>query len=527
VAEDHWLAGVAKVLRAETDNLRELARIGGVDPRTAYVGTCLDGADLRGQDLRGMVFTDLDLTQVQHDARTMIDPDQVVVDAPILSPSILIATTLLEPGVVARALSGLDPELFGPKDISRFRKQMDLGRPAIVLAIEDDMHVADAFLGKFKSAEIPAVIVVQGRRPLRWFDMWRSIGRSRRVVFTLDQAVGSNFSRLGLASDTRHVINLLTQHWSTVSRLPPRQSIYIRARGVGPSPVLDACAQLYDKIWRSDLQRCGRMMVGPFEAVPTLEWEAVEALLELDHHEVMPLPTPDVAAFLDASNEIALRPSDRYSSDYSSPPIHALQALGQPDRDGRLPEFEMGTRLKAIVEGEPGPTLLGGSIALTPTSGPPIDYEAVGRFTFDKINEVVIHPRADVGWILNRMVTASELWVTSRDMLGVEDPRALTIWNLIAIQLRRIVPQGGGRARQAYLGMILRAAIRRSVRDPSLMESFLDDGGNIKIHAFEAGPGAARFNAALVPHGGRRAHASLDLDIEIGPDGPWIRRRSS
>jgi hypothetical protein len=65
-----WLAGAARVLRADTTSLRELALIAGLDPRTMYIGTCMDGVDVRGQDLRGMIFTDLDRDKVIWDERT-------------------------------------------------------------------------------------------------------------------------------------------------------------------------------------------------------------------------------------------------------------------------------------------------------------------------------------------------------------------------------------------------------------------------------------------------------------------------
>lgn len=65
-----WLAGVARVLRADTTNLRELALTAGCNPATMYIGTCMDGVDVRGQDLRGMIITDLDPDKVLWDEAT-------------------------------------------------------------------------------------------------------------------------------------------------------------------------------------------------------------------------------------------------------------------------------------------------------------------------------------------------------------------------------------------------------------------------------------------------------------------------
>jgi hypothetical protein len=73
--EAHWLAGIEDVLTAETGDLRKLAEIAGNDPATFYIGTCMDGYDLRGQDLRGMKFTNFDITKVLVDEKTLLDPE--------------------------------------------------------------------------------------------------------------------------------------------------------------------------------------------------------------------------------------------------------------------------------------------------------------------------------------------------------------------------------------------------------------------------------------------------------------------
>ncbi len=44
-----------------------------MDPTNLFIGTSMDGVDIRGQDLRGIRFTHLDLAKVQHDAATLLD----------------------------------------------------------------------------------------------------------------------------------------------------------------------------------------------------------------------------------------------------------------------------------------------------------------------------------------------------------------------------------------------------------------------------------------------------------------------
>jgi formylglycine-generating enzyme required for sulfatase activity len=66
----HWLDKIVEIMKAETADLRELARIAGYDPTDFYRGTVIDGADLCGQDLTGMEFTHLDLSKVKYDENT-------------------------------------------------------------------------------------------------------------------------------------------------------------------------------------------------------------------------------------------------------------------------------------------------------------------------------------------------------------------------------------------------------------------------------------------------------------------------
>ena len=164
----HWLDGVAKVLRANTDDLRELAKIGGVDPRTAYVGTKLDGTDLRGQDLRGMVFTDIDLSRVKHDARTRIDPEQL----PTEGPPILVLSSRLDLADAERKLGALAPRLFGPDEVDAFVDKVRVGSPAIVLAFETDLALAKDVFDSVGRGGLPWALIIQGRDPVRLFRRW-------------------------------------------------------------------------------------------------------------------------------------------------------------------------------------------------------------------------------------------------------------------------------------------------------------------------------------------------------------------
>lgn len=53
----HWLDKVIDLLQAQTDDLRELARIAGANPETFYLGIDPTQLDIAGQDLTGIEFS--------------------------------------------------------------------------------------------------------------------------------------------------------------------------------------------------------------------------------------------------------------------------------------------------------------------------------------------------------------------------------------------------------------------------------------------------------------------------------------
>lgn len=69
----HWLDKILDIFDAETVDLRKLAEISGGDPRYFYIGTNIVGADISGQDLRGMILPNLDLSKVIYDQNTKLD----------------------------------------------------------------------------------------------------------------------------------------------------------------------------------------------------------------------------------------------------------------------------------------------------------------------------------------------------------------------------------------------------------------------------------------------------------------------
>lgn len=72
--DKHWLSGINAIFAADTGDLRKLATLAGEDPATLYIGTSLDGCDLRDQDLTGMHLPGLNPRKVRHNRKTIF-PD--------------------------------------------------------------------------------------------------------------------------------------------------------------------------------------------------------------------------------------------------------------------------------------------------------------------------------------------------------------------------------------------------------------------------------------------------------------------
>lgn len=70
-----WLKVLRKLSSVHDGDLRKMALILGKDPSTFYDYQDLGGCDLRGQDLRGMAFTESNLEQALLDDATQIDPE--------------------------------------------------------------------------------------------------------------------------------------------------------------------------------------------------------------------------------------------------------------------------------------------------------------------------------------------------------------------------------------------------------------------------------------------------------------------
>lgn len=504
MAKPHWLADVAKVLSADTDDLRQLAKIGGVDPRTAYVGTRLDGADLSGQDLRGMLFTDLDLAKVKHDTDTRIDPDQVLgaEDASDARLVILVLSHAISRDQVARQIASGAALVLGPRDAPLFFTAMARGAIGVVVTFEAElgiMPVIDEVTREASALGYHLILVLQGRSRRGPGGLWRRARPLQQIIFCADPAMARYSDGQGLSNETRHLLRLLVAHGPMVSEQLGPRSIYLRALGRGPDPVMDAAAQIFDRTWRETIygQRLGYFLLSNSSSA--------------GHDRAEQLLTPKFVVAVQAHRSTTIEAFVDLGDQQSSPPDYMGQALALAAT--LQPGSRWGPADYRGVDGQP--------LAIVAAMGldPGRRFESPGhdrirRFDFREVHGLVFNPKADLNWVATRLLDVGELWVTARDIIAAGGGQ-VTTWNLVAAQLRRFVPTGLGAARQAYLELILRAGLPGYTGDRSELRSILDSDIVVRVEDFVTDVGIARFEAVLAPRGAPRDRHDFRLDVGI------------
>jgi hypothetical protein len=504
MAKPHWLSGVAKILRAETDDLRELARIGGADPRTAYIGTRLDGVDLRGQDLRGMLFTDLDLSRVQHDADTRIDPDQID-QPPDTRPVLLLAARRWSPIAVAEQLRISHLRILDESQIAEFKLAHAAGANCLILGHEQESDGIAFVLLQLEGGENRAPLIIQGREAGPAVSRWMNSLQHSPIVFCNDSAMPRTPIARGLAADTLSLVRVILDNPDRLFTTLPKLSAYWRATGRGPMPLLDSVAQLFDKIWRSGLQN-HRVGLSAFFDHAREEIMAIQSLLDPYSMNHISTSRGTMHCFLD----MALMRSEPF--EYAKSIISTWKRLDRFDTAG-LDPFEGGRRSALTVrESFSNPYKL---ISLK-------YIRSLGRFRFSDVSEITISPYADLQTVVKGLLYDGGLWVNAQDIISTGGDDFITVWGLVAGQMRRFARSQSGPYRQAYLELILRAGARLADMKPLL--HLLDSDVLIRLESFEADVGACRFKATVSPElGSGRMLPSLAVDVEIDRSGPRLK----
>lgn len=499
----HWLSGVAEILRAETDDLRELARIGGVDPRTAYIGTRLDGVDLRGQDLRGMLFTDLDLARVQHDAETKIDPNQLL-QPPNAAPIILLAARRWSPQAVSEQLRISQLRIIERSRLSEFRLAIGAGANGLIIGHEREQDEITDVLMHLERDATHAPLIIQGRDAKTSESIWSSSRRHLKIVFCNEFAMPRAPIGRGLGADTLSLIRLLLDNPDRVVPVLSPFNVYFRAVGRGAEALVDAGAQILDRIWQSDLQEARAGLFASFSH-PQRDLLGIQELLSPASMQHVAAAPRDMHAFVELGGVSS------GAIDYGIATTRAWNQFA-PNSAPTLAPFRRDGGGELIVE----QTLNAWTEHLHPRH-----LDALGHLRFSDIGRVVVSPYADLVAVVSGLLVRNELRINARDIISTCGDDYMTVWSLIAGQMRRFALSQSGAYRQAYLELILRAGARLANMQKLL--SLLGTEVSIRLERFESVTGACRFRATVSPKVGEgRIEPSVTVDVYIDKLGPGL-----
>lgn len=514
-----WLTSVVRILEADTGDLRELALIGGADPATVYIGTRLDGVDIRGQDLRGMALPGLDLARVRKDEATQLDD---LPPAPELQlPLIFAVDRAVDPrGALPR---NIDAALYRGAEAEEFIDAASGQRGPIFLIFSpatfgEAAQVAD----RLRALERPfvSISVEPGRRPPD-ADIRQRMAESMFPVVSVQRQTGM-FAHVGsLSGEIGDLIRLLIAGWPDRDRyIQGGAAYFMRATGAGSVPLGDAAAQIFDRLWQMRIPvHETKVLITDASKVKNVNVgiAAISTLLDPSHVEQATRPpgvrSPDLAVFTPLSR-IDQHPSDPYQA-----VINALAREGwKVDRD------ERGRDHRDFQMAGGGPVYAGrmsreaDHLAIKPDAWP-----GIGAFSFTDLDALVVTPDAEIATVAERMVIDREFWVTSRDLLGFP-PSAVSLWLLLASQMRRMGRSIDGRGRQLYLRLLLSAAFdARAVSHPEerLLSALVFDPQafehlRVSASGYAASPQGARCRLRIHHKDyGRASRAAAEVDLLI------------
>lgn len=533
-----WLADIETVLRAPTGDLRALAALGGADPRTLYIGVSLDGVDVRGQDLTGMVFTHFDRSKLIIDETTRVDPPYQV-ETPSASASgalVYMAEKLFwdqytrskQPALKqAQVFAPYDVEGFveacrrfdGPKlaigttRVGRTENFDGLLREGVVLVLHrsanekahgEKAHGLDRDFPRYAHGPVMIVPAIQLRNP-----------------------VGGGYA-YGLPAGVRSAVEFCTANWEAVRRFVHAhpQTVFLRAKGSGQDALNDAWAQLFGRVAELGLSGVeGRRFHWPGRTTP-------HALPNLDE-TLFPRFAPL-----------------RMEVPYERPNFDAALLLAEPKRTGVDLHYEAPATIATLFErlgwsvapeGKKRPaydlSIRGRHVALTvdckfktrPREPAIFRADALDAVSFDAVKHLVINEPSEPSDILDRLVRTGALSVSMRDIRAFEAD-APNIWPLIALQASRVFKSGDLLGRAQYISLLLRAAVRHigvKLEDPDRFMAIIRDQ--------EPGLGY-RFTPSSIRFIGNELRCLVKIESVVGnvvtmvtalrlainPDGPYL-----
>lgn len=506
---EHWLDAVARVLRAETGDLRELAAIGGADPRTLFIGTSLNGVDIRGQDLRGMLLGDLDLGKVRHDDGTLLSAPASEPGSPESAWAGTQAVLLLGDERIARDyMRGAGRRFdsvtsFWPGTEKSFVDAAhEFGGPKLILV--SDVRAAVGLrrlIGELPTGEVIVVASRTARAPRPSEDELSDFAELGLPVIYIPPMSGvkraPGYYPLRVGAGVRDLLEFLIANWPNAKALAEAfgQSAFLRAKGATPNPPTDAWAQIFGRAVTAGLLQAP--MHGFAHQLSKREHLLWRLLPELAPET---LPRPPSAAF-DVAALVGLMPTG--SAEHEPSYEHRVANLIS-DLNWDMVETERGN---LRVRGRDRSLVFETRKPRRP-KGPDLQRVNPEFERLDAIKQIVVSESAEPQLILERLDDHNELFVSVRDLLGFQTS-APEPWLIIAAQLRRFKAAATHQQLTRYMSYIVRSALLRVEPDQPRGRDLIRMVSDEELHQ------RLRLGVAYV----RSTDEALDCNVTLQPIG--------
>jgi hypothetical protein len=524
---EHWLDAVARVLRAETGDLRELAHIGGADPRTLFVGTSLNGVDIRGQDLRGMVLSELDLAKVRHDENTLLTASSAASASPEGTWAGTDAVLFLGDEQIARDYMRGAGRRFDRVDAfwpGTEKSFIDATRqfPGPKLILVSGANAAAGLRRLSRNLPKTDVIVVAGRTarsPRPNEDELNDFAELGLPVIYIPPMSGvrrgPGYYPLRVGAGVRDLLAFLIANWSNAKALAGAlgQSAFLRAKGAAPNAPTDAWAQIFGRAVTAGLLHAP--MHGFAYQLSKREHLLWRLLPELAPETLSRVPSEafDVAALVGLLPAGAAQREPEYE--------HRVANLIS-DMNWDMLESKHGN---LRVRGQDRSVVFETRRPRRPKSAEVLDVDS-GFERLDAIKQIVVSESAEPQLILERLEDFNELFVSVRDLLGFQTS-APEPWLIIAAQLRRFKAAATHQQLTRYMNYILRSAVLRTPPDQPLSrdlrgllsENDLEQRVRLGVAYVRASDEALDCNVTLQPIGGNKFDS---LPLRIDHNGPVL-----
>ncbi|WP_157196437.1 hypothetical protein [Methylobacterium sp. 88A] len=540
---------IEKILFSSTMELRLLAEIAGEDPATLFIGTVMDDADIRGQDLRGMCFTHLDINKVKSDSNTkwdnIIDKSGNLIPCPhnisyaIKSASAIILLKNLRyqggPSLLGlRKLKGA--VVFNQDEEQAFREVSKSFEGAKIVIIESVRKLDSIGLIK-EDFDSKTIILAAYSGGYRFLDKYE-YKFAKFLIGPLVLVPMPALSKFGvmptMSGPMIDLVALIINNWNKFYKQAYEYgvSIFFRAKGVGQDPISDAWCQILNSVTRSGLGGCdGLTIIGSGQEADGKLPHRLFASLETSYFDV---PVSLARSF---DGGVLIDPRHRTANADESYKAAVRILLEQSGWHLNKPGFSLKNPSSDVRISN------GGKEFFIEISGEILDRQAwrtnndwyQKELDIYRIERVIVSEEISDRQLVGELVNYGRLWVTARDICNF-DAKHGSIWSVISQQMRRVGRSINLPIRTIYLAIIIRIAISYSTlnsEDIALLRNIFTDpafGDKYVLsqrYTKKLGKNSAISRATVDlkrKYIDGRIESVLEIDLDMTYDGPLISR---